>query len=518
MAAWSSTNERIRDCRQSADPERCLARLFDERHDGHVAFALAEVLERRGDPGALGDALEWYSRAETLYPLAKYTARARTARERVERRLRKPGSRLVIVGCTKHKVWDDDPSVPAYVPARKAYTGSSLPGWVIQGRDEPSGARWLFLSAKYGFIEPDHPIAAYDVTFSDPESGPISVDSLRAQVQHQVRWGGVPLTSFTEREVLAGPTYQGLVEHAFAAARGGEDLPAPAEQRARAVGEAIAALPPEVIDAIDRGEPEWRLLGSLAESVGDLRWLVAIALGLTDFQLSDGGAQLYWRIAAKEIDDDPPADVSRLFGLIERVLRHPVAAKDADKKIARIDRLLRSPIPGWLDGMTSERLRNDLPELWRRLAEAMNQDRSAKTIVFSVKLVDLMVLHDTGGRASLPVEMPIAVDIRIARASFASGILGTDGERAATMLRRRSTDLLADRSPYVGAWNDVARHTGMSALRLDSLIWQAAGHLRPGRPAADAQRSIAGMLVGYGAEVDVATQIANELTAALDDG
>jgi N-glycosylase/DNA lyase len=535
MASWRETNARIDECRRSPNPEECLVRLFEDRNDGHVAFALGELFGRRGDCSSWSRALSWYEAAERLYPLPAYKSRARTAASRVRLALRDcdepgdeeqpleahanpAGSRLVIVGCTKQKIWDDDRSAPDYVAARRSYTGRSLPDWVRDGRDEPSGARWLFLSAKYGFIEPDHPICAYDVTFSDPATGPISPESLRAQVQHQTRWGDVPLASFTDREVRAGETYRKMVEYAFASLPSSDPPRADDRGRAQALGEALAKLTPDQVDAIDRGEPEWRLLASLKERVGDHRWLTAIALGLTDFQLGDGGAQLYWQIAEREIEDGPPVNPDGIRDVIQRIVRHPVAAKSADLKLRRIDRLLQSPLPRWLAAMTPDRLLAELPELWRRLASAMNQDPSAKTIVFAVKLVDLMVLQDTGERAALPDDMPIAVDIRIARAAYASGILEPPGgETAAGMIRRSSAELLADRAPYVRAWQEVAGQTTLSPLRLDSVIWQGAGHLRPGRPASAARASIAGMLVGYGVSTPQAGAIAAELTAALGD-
>lgn len=94
---------------------------------------------------------------------------------------------LYIVSCTKAKIWDDDAFLPPYVQAQEAYRGRTVRTW-LASTECKNAARWLFLSAKYGFIEPDHPISNYDVTFSDPASGPITDEYLRAQVQCQRRW------------------------------------------------------------------------------------------------------------------------------------------------------------------------------------------------------------------------------------------------------------------------------------------------------------------------------------------
>ncbi len=203
---WGSINRRIADCRRSSDPLACLIALFDETGDGFVALNAAQVSEAIGTRHALEEARRWFETAASRLPIERWKRVALDGVARVSQALPSPDGEgappergtLVVVGCTKRKIWDDDPSAPLFVPARDAYTGPSLPEWVRQGRDEPSGARWLFLSAKYGFIEPDHPIGRYDVTFSQPASGPISSDSLRAQVRHQTRWGGVPLEGVRE--------------------------------------------------------------------------------------------------------------------------------------------------------------------------------------------------------------------------------------------------------------------------------------------------------------------------------
>jgi hypothetical protein len=105
--------------------------LFEETHDGWVAFRLAEALEQAG---ALMEALRWYGVAAPLLPMDSYRRRAEAAARRVRARgvadppAAEPATRrLVIVGCTRRKIWIDDPDAPRWVPARRAYTGPSLP-------------------------------------------------------------------------------------------------------------------------------------------------------------------------------------------------------------------------------------------------------------------------------------------------------------------------------------------------------------------------------------------------------
>jgi hypothetical protein len=92
--------------------------------------------------------------------------------------------RLVIIACGKSKIWDKHPSAGP-TPAKDVYTGWHF---AADRRDaEKLGYDdWMILSAKYGFIRPDSIIPeAYNVTFSDRSTNPISVQDLGKQVKEQ---------------------------------------------------------------------------------------------------------------------------------------------------------------------------------------------------------------------------------------------------------------------------------------------------------------------------------------------
>src|SRR5262249_29901467 len=65
---------------------------------------------------------------------------------------------VVLVSCVKSKRSKTS-------PARALYTSA----WFtkVRGLVEASGARWFVLSAKYGLVAPDEPIAPYDFTLND---------------------------------------------------------------------------------------------------------------------------------------------------------------------------------------------------------------------------------------------------------------------------------------------------------------------------------------------------------------
>ena len=62
-----------------------------------------------------------------------------------------------------------------------------MKNWLNEYQPKLKDYPWIILSAKYGFMEPEHPIGNYDVNFSKLESGPVSEDSLRNQVRYQNR-------------------------------------------------------------------------------------------------------------------------------------------------------------------------------------------------------------------------------------------------------------------------------------------------------------------------------------------
>ncbi len=114
---------------------------------------------------------------------------------------------LVIVSCGKRKVWDRHPTVGP-VRAKDAYIGA--PFKVNRRYAEKFADRWVILSAKYGFIDPDFVIPGnYSVTFRDPRTNPISVESLVEQIRRK------GLDKFDKVVVLGGRDYVNVVREAF---------------------------------------------------------------------------------------------------------------------------------------------------------------------------------------------------------------------------------------------------------------------------------------------------------------
>lgn len=118
-----------------------------------------------------------------------------------------PMSTLVIVACGKRKIWDAKPGAGS-TKAKDTYIG--VPFRFNRGYAEKFSDRWIILSAKYGFIDPNFIVPAnYDVTFKDPTTNRITISELKKQVKEK------HLDRFDKIVVLGGRNYAEVVSKAF---------------------------------------------------------------------------------------------------------------------------------------------------------------------------------------------------------------------------------------------------------------------------------------------------------------
>lgn len=113
---------------------------------------------------------------------------------------------LIIVPCGKSKVWDKNPELE-FVKASEAYTSTFFR--LNREYAETFGDRWIILSAKYGFINPETMIENYDVSFNNQRSNPISTKILKEQIKN------LELSSFNRIIGLGGKEYRTKILEAF---------------------------------------------------------------------------------------------------------------------------------------------------------------------------------------------------------------------------------------------------------------------------------------------------------------
>jgi len=127
------------------------------------------------------------------------------------------GMKLVIIGCSKSKIWDKNPSAGP----QKAGNVYVSPYFKAKRRfAESRGCDWMILSGKYGFVRPDFVIPrSYDATFNKLSTCPISVQELTRQVEEQ------GLGRYDEITVIGGAEYIKRIRGAFCGTRAKIEAP-----------------------------------------------------------------------------------------------------------------------------------------------------------------------------------------------------------------------------------------------------------------------------------------------------
>jgi len=137
---------------------------------------------------------------------------------------------LVVVPSGRRKIWDMKENARP-TKAKNVYTGPPFK----ENREyaETFSDKWVILSPKYGFIEPDFVIPEdYNVAFKDPKTNPISLSELREQVKD--RFSEYPCIV-----ALGGKIYANLVIETFKSTDRKVITPSTGIMIARAVREAL---------------------------------------------------------------------------------------------------------------------------------------------------------------------------------------------------------------------------------------------------------------------------------------
>jgi N-glycosylase/DNA lyase len=172
------------------------------------------------------------------------------------------------------------------------------------------------------------------------------------------------------------------------------------------VAEAIATLAYDGIVAFDRSEPEFDVFDTLHDAFANLDQLALLAVcsGTADYQLA-GDAQQFWTtLETVALDHGALAsqtDVRQIFAMF---LERPVNANRTGQKRFRLARLFES---GFVDWSLETYPDHDAETVWYRLADALETRRDRKTVVFAMKMYDLVAYVTTDRYTALPLDVPI---------------------------------------------------------------------------------------------------------------
>ncbi len=276
--------------------------------------------------------------------------------------------------------------------------------------------------------------------------------------------------------------------------------------RVEAVASALERVGAGVVVALEELDPQYWAARRVSEALGPGPAAVALALAaVTAYRLAMTGEE-YWECFADHAArwaswHGPPRTPTEAAAMVSSFLRScPGARVQREAKERRVARAAQGAQRA-LAELAEARGPRDLAvlagRLRRALASALGQPDTAKTIVFAVKMAYYALRPPgLGDPVDIDVEMP--VDVRVACASYASGMVEARGYR----------EIVSTPAPAQEAWRAASKLSRIPLVHLDALAWLSGARIRDDP---DPAGSIALMLVQAGARPGDARRLAAEL-------
>lgn len=278
------------------------------------------------------------------------------------------------------------------------------------------------------------------------------------------------------------------------------------EERVARVSEALRLLGVEGVLRLEEGtDPQRREALRVARAAGRGPGAVAgLLVALTSYRLAMRGEE--WWACYGDYMSSLLVGVEDLGGVYESVRRFLVECKGAsigrEAKLRRVAKVVAGA-RGLLEEVMAKPdvlLDEEYPgRLLSGLMRALSEKRPTKTIVFSVKIAYYHARRP-GENRPLKLEAPIPVDVRVACASYSSGMVDGPGYRG----------LVAKPMAAWEAWGMVEEATSIPMPHLDTIAWLT-GWAPRDLPLVEARARIAETLAPY-AGFEAARRIALELT------
>jgi N-glycosylase/DNA lyase len=273
------------------------------------------------------------------------------------------------------------------------------------------------------------------------------------------------------------------------------------ESRVNQVCNAISELGKNGIIAFDRHEPEYQTFTTLSnQEIGTEphRALLGICAGTADYQLA-GNAQTFWRELERSVLEHGSLNTREdIRAILDGFMEADVNARLKSQKEARLDKLFDRGFEAWF--ITNYGLHEPL-EVWENLADALDNPMKRKTIVFAMKVYDIIHLIENDSYLDFPAEIPIPCDLQVERVARTSGITDSESE-----------------DEVMSAWAEVASQVSdelgrsISLLRIDSIVWQSGQIIGQHEPNQQASRRA---LTEHFEKVGIESEQANDLAEAL---
>ncbi|NJF24686.1 N-glycosylase/DNA lyase [Thermococcus sp. Bubb.Bath] len=192
-------------------------------------------------------------------------------------------------------------------------------------------------------------------------------------------------------------------------------------------------------------------LRNLRENLGndELFLNLVVANSIVSYQLSGKGENWWWEFS-RYFSSHPPKG-----GIVDAYLEFLPASRTNRRLVARKLSRLKKLEP-FLDSLDIDDLRNyyfaGMVKLREELAETLGSRKSAKTVVFAIKMFGYAGRIAFEEFVPYPMELEIPEDVRI------------------KVYTGRITN-----EPPVSFWGRVSKETGVPPLHIDSILWPALG-------------------------------------------
>jgi len=232
-------------------------------------------------------------------------------------------------------------------------------------------------------------------------------------------------------------------------------------ERARRIAESLAEIGYRGLDAIESSDPQFLSIESVGRSKSCCLWLFYVN-ALISYRLRLRGEE-YWLKFGEFIANlcDCTADHQLHERLLEEFTRRYNNVL-LQQKLERLRKVFRCK--DVVDDIIEHRY-YDLRDLVYDTSRCLKTQPYSKTVLFAAKIYYYISKY-LKIPCSVPHELPIPVDIRVAKMSILSGLLeGANANTNASILEAGHVKKIQD------AWNLVAELSGIPPIRIDSVLW-----------------------------------------------
>jgi len=234
------------------------------------------------------------------------------------------------------------------------------------------------------------------------------------------------------------------------------------------LGNLLKSLGLNHIHIIEREDPQLKSLVELSKSLRNVELVPVVSLlnGVISYRLSCKGED-YWaefsRSVVRYLSDKDPS--SAVISFLESSKCNRLFKEVKKARIIKLRNL------GFIDELISNLsiYSRDLKRLWLLLANSLGSNKDSKTVVFAVKMFYYGWFASFNEWLSIPKEVPIPLDVRVAKATLNSGLLKVNNLKHPKLINRLISGTY--RRMAINAWRLVSELSCIPQLNIDSVVW-----------------------------------------------